>query len=482
MKPNQTLFASPHLSFFSDDQINEIHLKTLEVLERVGVRVDEPEALELLAGAGAFVTKDKVRIPSWIVDEAIRTSPQRVVLADRGGNRKLFLEKNQPYFGPGSDLPYTIDTYTGERRRSVKRDVVNASKVVEALENIDFMMSMGIACDVPEATSDLHQFDAMVTNTTVPIVFTAHHRQGLLDIIEMASIVAGGLDKLKQNPFIACYNEPISPLMHSPEGTHKLLTCAENGIPIVYTPGLMAGATGPVTMAGAVITANAELLSGLVIHQLKKRGAPFIYGGVATIMDMKTSILPYAAPEWHMNSLVITQLAQFYKLPVFSTGGCSDSPIFDNQASIEATYSLLLAGLSGANLIHDVGYIESGLTQSLASLTVCNETISLVRRIIRGYQINDETVAIDVIEEVGPGGEFVTHEHTLKHFRQEHWSPKLINRYRYDEWKEKGGTTMAQRANEEVKKILESDNENQLDKETSAYLSEYLKVKDRVYS
>lgn len=481
MKANQTVFTSPHLQFFSEDQITELHLKTLEVLERVGVKIDEPEAVELLDGAGAYVEGDRVRIPSYLVEEAIRNAPPRVVLANRDGKRSLYLEKNQPYFGPGSDLPYTIDTYTGERRHTTKQDVANASVIVENLSNIDFMMSMGIATDMPAATSDLHQFDAMVANTKKPIVFTAHHRQGLLDIIEMASIVAGSEDKLRQNPFIACYSEPISPLRHSPEGTQKLLTCAEKGIPIVYTPGLMAGATGPVTLAGAVITANAELLSGLVIHQLKCKGAPFIYGGVATIMDMKTTLLPYGSPEWHMNSLVLTQLAQRYQLPVFSTGGCSDSPVLDNQASIEATYTLLLAGLSGANLIHDVGYLEAGLTQSLASLVICDETISLVRRILRGYVINEETVAMDVIEEVGPGGEFITHPHTLKHFSTELWNPRVISRDRYDQWQAKGAQTMAERANQVAKQILEGENQGELNEAVKKELQQFLADRDSFY-
>lgn len=330
MKPNQTIFSSPHLHFFSEDQLHELHLKTLEVLERVGVKVDEKEALDLLGDGGAFIDGNRARIPSWMVEEAIRTSPPRVVLASREGERNVILEKNSVNYGLGSDMPYTLDPFTGERRASLKQDVVNVALVVEAMENIDFIMSMAIATDTPEKTSDLHQFQAMVTHTKKPIVFTAHHRQALLDIIEMATVICGDKKTLERLPFLACYSEPISPLRHAPEGTQKLLTCAEHKIPIIYTPGLMSGATGPVTLAGAVITANAELLSGLVIHQLKSKGAPFIYGGVATIMDMRTTIFSYGSPDFHLNNLVLTQLSQKYQLPVFSTGGCSDSPILDN--------------------------------------------------------------------------------------------------------------------------------------------------------
>lgn len=480
-KPNQSTFASPHLKFFSDDQIEDLHLRTLELLERVGVQVDEPEALNLLKEAGAFVKGKRVFIPSWLVEKALRSSPNRIVLSNREGKRELYLEKNQPYYGLGSDMPYTIDIFSGERRRSLKQDVSNAAWLAEKLENIDFVMSMAIACDTPEEVSDLHQFEAMMVNSKKPIVFTAHHRQGLLDIIEMASIIKGGKEELRYAPFLACYSEPISPLRHSPEGTEKLLTCSEYGIPVIYTPGLMAGATGPVTLAGAVVTANAELLSGLVIHQLKKEGAPFIYGGVATIMDMKTTIFSYGSPDFNMNNLVLTQLSQKYQLPIFSTGGCSDSPILDNQASIEATYGLLLTGLSGANLIHDVGYLEAGLTQSLESMAICNEIISLVRWILRSYKIDDETVPMDLIEEIGPGGEFLTHQHTARHFSSQFWQPKLIQRDRYDTWKAKGGKTMKERANEEVKKLLQEENPSILDPKMQKELSDFLLSAEKRY-
>lgn len=481
MKPNQTFCMSPQLKLFSDDQLETIHLNTLEVLERIGVNVDDADALSLLADGGAFVDGKRVRIPSWMVEKALRSAPPRVVLGGRDGKRRLFLENNNPYFGLGSDMPYTIDTYSGERRDSRKDDVVNAAIVAQNLENIDFVMSMAIAKDTSAATSDLHQFEAMVSHTEKPIVFTAHHKQGLKDIHQMAVTVLGSEDLFRRNPFIACYSEPISPLRHCPEGTEKLLCCAELGIPIIYTPGLMSGATGPVTLAGAVVTANAELLSGIVIHQLKKEGAPFIYGGVATIMDMRSTIFSYGAPDFHLNNMVLAQMAKKYRLPVFSTGGCSDSPVLDQQAALEAAYSLVLTAFSGANLIHDVGYLEAGLTQSLASMVICNEMIAIVRRLIKGYELNQETIALDVIEEVGPGGEFLTHSHTAKYFKTEHWSPNLIVRDRYDIWKEKGGLDMGERANKKVKEIIEQQKEATLEPKLRAELNNLIAAREIEY-
>lgn len=478
MKTNDTGYdnkSKPALKFISDDQLYQIHMATLEVLERVGVKVSHEEAITLLRNAGASVKGDLVKIPSALVQKVLRSAPPRVVLSDRNGTRKLFLEKNQTYYGLGSDLPWTIDLYTGERRFSTKQDVVNTSIVLDALPNYDFMMSFAIASDVSKQHSYLHQFQAMVENTEKPIVYTARDGIDFMQIVEMAATVAGSYEALKENPFIACYHEPISPLCHTQEGVSKLLACAQYGIPAVYTPGMGAGGNAPCTAAGLLTQANAELLSGLVIHQLKSEGAPFIYGGCPSIMDMKSTIFSYGCPEWHMNSVVLTQMAHFYELPIFSTGGCSDSPIFDQQAGIELGYSIVLAELSGANLIHDVGYLDAGLTGSLESMVVCDEVIGMARRISRGYEINKETLAVEVMERVRPGGNYVTDEHTFNNFKKEFWVPDLLNRKRYIDWVEDGSMSLGNRANSKAKRILKEHKPKPLSSEVSAKLSEIIR-------
>lgn len=473
MKPNQTYYASPQFMIFSVDQLHEIHLKTLEVLERTGVEVNNSEALRLLSKAGAYIDGTRVRIPGWLVEEGIKKAPSRIVLSNRSGDRALSLEKNQPYFGLGSDLPYTFDFATGKRRVSNKKDVVNATKVAQNMNNIDFVMSMAIATEFG-SLSYLHQFHAMVENTDKPIIFTSRDGKDIDQIIEIASFITGGKNKLREAPFIACYAEPISPLQHSDEGLKKLLTCAKYGIPVIYTPGMMAGATAPVTLAGAVVTANAELLSGLLIHQLKRKGAPFIYGGGVTVMDMKSSLLSYGAPEMAMNGVVLTQMSHKYELPMFSIGGCSDSPIMDAQAAMEQMFNLLLSALSGANLIHDVGYVNNGLTQSLASIVINNEALNMVKRLLRGLEVTDITVPIDVIDEVGPRGQFLTHEHTYKHFKEEFWSPKLFIRNSFEDWEKEGSQSIEKRANKIAEDILSSKNEVKLEKEISDKINDYL--------
>jgi trimethylamine--corrinoid protein Co-methyltransferase len=367
----------------------------------------------------------------------------------------MFLEDSRCYYGTGSDTHNVVDPYTGERRPVVKADIVNVMKVCDYLPNIDFVMCMGIAHDVTESISDLHHFEAMVSHTKKPIVFTTWGLDNLKDLVEMAEVVVGSPEALRRNPFIALYAEPVSPLQHIREGTQALLYMAGKGLPVVYTPGLMAGAAGPVTCAGALAQGNAELLSGLVIAQLKREGTPFIYGGGIVFMDMATAVVAYVSPEFLLATAALNDLAHYYRLPMFSFAGCSDSKVFDQQATLEGALWTLSATLSGANLIHDVGYIESGLTTSFEMLVVSDEVISWVKRFMQGVEINEETLALDVIDQVGPGEHFLGEDHTLRHFK-ENWYPKLFDRGNYDSWMEEGKKTLGQRANEKVREILEA--------------------------
>ncbi|HIQ04821.1 MAG TPA: trimethylamine methyltransferase, partial [Anaerolineae bacterium] len=264
----------------------------------------------------------------------------------------------------------------------------------------------------------------------------------------------------------------ISPFYHNPEALDRLLFCAEKRIPLIYIPTIMAGASGPVTMAGALTVGNADVLAGLVIHQLKAPGAPFIYGGCVSPFDMKTTVLPYGAPEWHMSDAILAQLSWRYGLPQFGTAGATDSKVVDEQATLEAAYTLLFAALSGVNLIHDVGYMESGLTASLDYLVICDEIISLVRHILRGCEVDDETLALDLIDAVGPGGHFVDSEHTLRHYR-EVWYPSVLDRRTYDDWSAAGAMTLKQRARIKAKELLETH-------EVPPLVSEVIKGVNRV--
>ncbi len=485
MRINKANFSeniTPNVKYLSDDQLYEIHMATLEVLERTGVRVDNKEARDLLKDAGAYMKDNNiVKIPAYLVEEAVRTAPSRTVLSNRDGKRVMFCEKNQSYYGPGSDLPWTIDIETGKMRKSVKQDVINSSIVVDALENYDFMMSYAIATDVNDQLSYLHQFQAMIENTKKPIVITARDGKDYKQILEMASLIRGGYEGLRENPFLACYHEPISPLIHSEEGLQKLLISAEYGIPAIYTPGAGAGATAPSTIAGLLVQVNAEILSGLVIHQLAVKGSPFVYGGACTSMDMKTTIMPHGAPEFPLIGIMLAQLSRFYELPSWSTAGNSDAVIVDQQAGIEWTNSLLMGQFSGANIIHDVGYLGTGLIGSLDALVINNEIMGIVKYIGRGIEFNKDTLATDVINKVGPGGHYLSEGHTMRYFKTEFSPNELVNRYRYDNWREKGSKSMGEKAIEKAKKILLEHKPEPLPEDITGRFKEIIKKAENEY-
>ena len=456
MRANFQIQATPQFRVLSDDQVEEVYHAALDVLERAGTRIHSAEALELLGGARCHISDgDLVRIPSWLVKEALNTAPSRIVIAGRDRSKRLHLEKNKFYFGTGSDCPSMVDPYTNEVRKYTFDDVVNAARISDALPNIDFHMSLGLTSGVFAQTYDRPQLLAMLKGTSKPLVITAVDREGLADQYAMACEVLGGAEEFAKTPLFVVYIEPSSPLTSSVEAVEKLLYAAETGIPAIYTPCIMAGGTGPVTLAGTMVQALAEYLTGVVMAQLKRKGAGVIMGGVNSPMDMATSILSYGAPELALISAAMTDVSKWLGVPMFSTAGCSDSKVLDQQAAIEATLSITVAALSGANLIHDVGYLESGLLGSFDMLVTSDEVIGMARRLLRGIGVTPETLAVDVIERVGPGGHYLTQEHTRTHFKAEMWFPTLIDRQMRRTWEASGSRTMADRVRAKVKEIIE---------------------------
>jgi trimethylamine--corrinoid protein Co-methyltransferase len=278
----------------------------------------------------------------------------------------------------------------------------------------------------------------------------------LNDIADMAAAVRGGRAELSRKPIFVLYDEPTSPLVHTYEALDKLLFMAENRLPVNYSPGIMAGATAPVTLAGAIAQATAEILAGLVIHQLKVPGAPFVFGGGMSPMDMQSTQPTYSSPEAVVSQAGLCQLGrELYDLPSWGFGGCSASKLADEQAVYEAGLYILMAGLMGTNIVHDVGYLEFGKTYSFDLLVMCEEMIGYVRRMMEGIPVDPENLAVDAIKRVGIGGHFLGDAHTLAHFR-DNWQPGISDRRTFEAWQDKGGTSMGQRAKDKVKDILEN--------------------------
>ena len=454
MRTNQTEYASTQFRVLSDDQIRRIFHSALEVVERTGARVLSEEALELLSGAGADVTGEFVRIRPGLVKEALARLPSRVAVGDRAGRRTLVLEGHRIYYGTGSDCPFIVDSETNNRREFLKSDVEAAARVVDACPHLDFHMSLGLTSDVPTFSYDRHQAAAMLRNTVKPLVLTAMSPQALSDVVEMYYLVRGGREAFEANPGFIVYLEPTSPLVHSKASLDKLLFAAERCIPAIYTPCCIGGATSPVTLAGTMVQALAETLVGVVISQQKRPGASLIMGGVLSTMDMRTTTFTYGSPELHLMSAGMTDIAHSLGIPVFSTAGCSDSKCIDEQAAIEASLSIMAAGLSGANLIHDVGFLDSALIGSSEMVVMSDEIIGMVKRFLRGIRVDDETLAADVIHDAGPGGNFVAHQHTVDHMRSELWFPSMMDRTKYGEWYASGAVPLRTRVRDRVEEIL----------------------------
>ncbi|SHI13900.1 trimethylamine---corrinoid protein Co-methyltransferase [Desulfosporosinus lacus DSM 15449] len=475
VRANYQVNATPQLKMLSDDQCENVLNGALEVLERTGAEIHSEEALEIFRKGGCWVDGNMVCFPSHLVEWAIRSAPSRIVISNQKGERTMFLEGQNVYYGPGPTNTYTIDPFTGERRRAKKSDTVRAAKVIDALPNISFAMDCGTVMDVTPTLSDVHAFQAMLENTNKPIIHWGFGIDQYQDIIDMAAAVAGGLEALQRDPFILLYSESSPPLRHSVEAIDKAIFAAKNNIPIVYTPCTFSGGVAPATMAATLVIAVADSLVGLVAGQLVRKGSGFVMGGLISTMDMSSTILSYGAAELSLLSAGLTAVARYMKIPMFSTGGCSDSKVIDTQMGIEAAFSILIAGLSGANLIHDCSYMEYGATSSLDLMTMDDEIIGMVKKILGGVLVDDEHLALDVIDKVGPGGHYLADDHTMDHFR-EFWAPTLINRLRFDGWKAEGSKTMAQRVKEKTQDII---NNHKPEQKSESVLKEIQAIVDR---
>ncbi len=438
----------PRMTMMSREDRLRLHQASCEILRRTGVEVLCQEGLELLKQGGAAVTRELVKIPPSLVEWALASAPSSFNLYYRGSDEvAVKLDGQHVYFGPGSDTFRYLDPRSGKRRDFTLADIADTMRLCDALPEIGFVMSVGVPRDVPTELYFRYQYATMLKHTTKPMVVVCNDLADMKAIAGMAAATMGGMEKLSKRPNILLYSEPTTPLQHSLEAVEKLLFCAEHSIPVTHSPAPMIGGTAPSTIAGAVALGNAEMLSGLVMHQLKNPGAPFLYGHGAHHLDMKTMISVYGAPEFQLARVMAGEMGQFYGLPVWGYTGHSDSKVVDGQAAADAQFSAMVALLSKTNLNHDVGYLEAGLTNSPEMMVLTNEIISMTRRFVQGVRLDDEALAVDVIDEVGPGGEFLSHDHTMTHWR-ELWLPQIFDRQRLEPWQAEGSKDVNSRLRE----------------------------------
>lgn len=459
--------------------VDAIHAASLQVLSEAGAVYEDPISIQLLTRAGAVLFDGgRVCLPTALVEDAIASAPKSIQMYNRLGEPALSLEPGYVYYGTGSDCPNVLDFETGERRIALEKDVELFTRLSDALPEIDFILSMAIASDAPIPTADLHHFRAMLYNTTKPIFYTVVNDENNQVIIDLASLVAGSLPALQERPFIANFGMPSPPLRHSRNALRNLIGCAQQSIPAVYASGTQMGTSGPMTIAGATVSSNCDVLSGLVVHQLANPGAPFIYGVCIPPIDMQTTIECYGAPEHFLGDLVNVRVAQRYGLPTWGYAADSDSKVLDLQAAIEYLGSSIMGLLSGCNLLHDVGYLESGMTASCESIVFGNEVVAYARRIIQPVVVNQETLATDLIKKVGSGGTFMTEKHTFKHFRDFWYSP-LVDRHRHEGWVKAGKLSMLDRIRARTAEILASHTPLPLDPKVVQAIDEHITALDQ---
>lgn len=454
------------LSLWGPESCRRVHEATLTVLEECGVEVrNHPRSLELFAELRARVEGARVRIGAELVERALVSAPKTWLVpwrptpvdaealqraADGGAweaaggagsagapRGLLTLRDGNSYFGPGSDCLYLRDPDTHERRRVTTADVEDLARLCERLPDLDFVMSMGLPGDVPLEIDDLAAVASMLAGTRKPLLVAPKDGLAVGVVREMAAACGEAAS-------VMIYAMPSPPLRHDGDALGKVIACAELEVPLIYAPAPSCGTTAPRSVPAAVVVGNAEVLSGLVLHQHVRPGAPFVYGAGVGAPDMRTGFDPHGAPEVWVGSQLGADLARFYGLPSFNYGGMTDANDLDEQWSAEEFALTLLGALQRSTLIHDVGYLEVGLQSSYESLVFGAECVGWARAFMREVRVDDESLALDEIMAAGPGGHHLASRYTRRHTR-DFWLPGLFDRVMHDRWQAGGALSLRQR-------------------------------------
>lgn len=435
------------------DACDRIHQASLEILERTGIDVHHPKARIILTDAGAIEDGIRIRLPNHLVDWALSVTPRQLTLFNRTGEPAIQALEDQVYYGGGSDCLYVLDHHSGKRRKATLKDVEQAVTLMDGLKEINFVMSAFLPSDVDQDIYDRYQMEVMLNKTTKPIIFVTPDFAGCQKAVEMCEIVAGGEKAFRQRPFATCYINVTSGMVANQEALEKCIYLAKKGLPLIYIPINAAGVNSPATTAGCIASLNAGTLLGITLAQLVREGTPVaVPGWNGGPYNLQTMVGNYVLAD---EQGVATSMGKYYDIPVFGLGGSTDSKILDQQCAAEATISLFTAHLNGANIIHDSGFMDAGMQGSLQLLAIDNDLIGFIRAATKSVDINKETLALDLIDELGPTGDYLAHDHTYNHFRDPYYSA-LADKRQYDDWMDQGGDTMEKRAAEQVDAILES--------------------------
>ena len=465
------------LEFLTRDQIERIHTSSLKILEEVGVLIHGNDFLKFLARNGVDVEYDEKRakMPSSLIEECIRKTPKHVTFYAREPKYNISLEEGKIYSHPVGGAANVIDIDSGNIRPSTLKDVEDLTKIVDYLPNIHTQTMIVYPSNVPARLRDIYAVEAIIRNTgknfdATP--FTDESFQYIIDLVEAVT----GEEELRKNPIITCSASPTSPLQFSNEVTKIMTRAAKHNLPIAVLPCPLAGATSPVTLAGALLQQNVEMLAGIVIVQLLNPGNPVEYSPRCVPLSMSTG-QACDGIESAIMSVGCVQLAKHYGLPSDVYGLDTDSKILDEQVAFEKALDGLLPALSGANALSGAGCIESGITVSYEQLVIDDEIFGMIFRAVAGIDFDEEKLAVDTIIKVAKeSSNFLQQKHTLQHFQDEYFFPTLANRASRFQWKKKGGRSIVEVAREKVKKILAEHEPPDLDKNVKNQLQKILKT------
>jgi trimethylamine--corrinoid protein Co-methyltransferase len=458
--------SSPFYRPLNKENLKKIDQTGRRILERIGIRIADSAFQGILKAAGAKVDSDnqRVRFEEGWLDEVLGRAPSYFTLYSRDGKNDIHLGEGSVYFGNGGRVFRILDMSTGGYRLTLLRDVANTAALVDKLDHIRFYIIACQAHDIKPINYHLLDFYYALNHTTKHVMGGCDDLHGAEQMWKLASIIARGEERLREKPFVSVITNPISPLTIDSETLAILRFCVTHGIPTTCAPAPIAGATAPATLAGALSQMHAEALAGVAIAQVFAPGAKVLYGAVATTMDLRKMEFTMGSVEMGMMNAAAVQLAKLYNLPIYASGGVTEAKRPDIQAGFEKTVSSLTVAMTGADFVHlAAGVIDSGNSISYEQYVIDNEIIGMTQRVLQGIKVNEDTLGYDVIEQVGPGGNFVAEEHTINHMMDEFSYPNLQVRCNFDIWEELGHPDMLSRANELVGKILEESEEGLLD-------------------
>ncbi len=466
--------VAPCPKYLSDNEVQKIHEQSLKILQDTGIEVNHSEALKMLEKEGAHVDYQtrKVKIPPELVTRCLATLPDRCVLAARNPEKDCVLEPGgRPYSRNGGGSDYTLDLETDEKRPLTGADMQDYFRLLDALEHIDFVAAV-FGHDLPVAGRDILVLREMLVNTDKHVHIRTYSKESLELMFKMGEIIAGSKEKLKERPRISLLEAPISPMKFIEISVDGLWLCGEYGIPLELCIMPICGGTGPMTLAGNSLLMNVEFLGCVVLSQLAYPGAPLEHAPRPMIMDMSSGMGLTGSIEAAMMSAAGAQMAQFYNVPLSLHGPWTDSMTYDGQSTLERTNFTFLAGLAGAHVLSGAGMLEQGITFSHVQLVIDDEINSALYTVLEGFQADDEHLGMDAIGRVGPGGNFLGDEHTLRFLRGERQLPKILYRNSRELWEAEGSKGFKERAKERANDIIRNHQPNPLPDDITKALDE----------